>query len=346
MTNPHTQSARSGRAPALPGAVSAGLHRFALLTAGATLALIFVGGLVTSTGSALAVPDWPLSFGRFFPRMEGGVLYEHGHRMVAGAVALMTLALMAWTLKSERRVWVRRIAVAALALVVFQAVLGGLTVLLRLPLAIAVAHAGTAQAFFCLMVAMSLITGPRWESLPHLAPEPARPALPLLAATTAAVIYLQILIGAVMRHLGAGLAIPDFPLSFGRLVPPLDSTFVTINFAHRCGGALVALLAGWTAARVLRFHGEEPQLRRPALGMLVLLVLQVCLGALTVWSGRAVLVTTLHVAVGAGVLASSLVLTLRSYRMLAVTPSARRTVHKELAPSAADRNRLVGEVTA
>src|SRR5260370_39436707 len=146
-----------------------GLHRFALLTSGLTFALIFVGGLVTSTGSALAVPDWPLSFGKFFPKMEGGVLYEHGHRMVAGTVAILTLALCLWAWRRESRRWVRYTAAAALCLVVFQAVLGGLTVLLLLPLPIAVAHAACAQAFFCMTVALALFTGRQWSDTPALA---------------------------------------------------------------------------------------------------------------------------------------------------------------------------------
>ena len=141
-----------------------GLHRFAVITASATFILIFVGGLVTSTGSALAVPDWPLSFGKFFPRMEGGVLYEHGHRMAAGTVTILTLVLMIWAWRSERRRWVRYAATAAFGLIVVQAVLGGLTVLLLLPLPIAVAHAATAQAFFCLTVSIALFTNPRWDS--------------------------------------------------------------------------------------------------------------------------------------------------------------------------------------
>src|SRR6266853_1535331 len=140
------------------------LHRFAVALAVATFCLIFVGGLVTSTGSALAVPDWPLSFGKFFPKMEGGVLYEHGHRMVAGVVAILTLVLALWAWMREPRSWLRKLAAAALGLVLFQAVLGGLTVLLRLPLAIAVSHAATAQAFFCITVAVAAFTNPRWTS--------------------------------------------------------------------------------------------------------------------------------------------------------------------------------------
>jgi heme a synthase len=303
-----------------------GLHRFAVLTAAATFVLIFVGGLVTSTGSALAVPDWPLSFGKFFPKMEGGVLYEHGHRMAAGTVTILTAILMAWAWRSERRAWVRYVAVAAFGLIIVQAVLGGLTVLLLLPLPIAVAHAATAQAFFCLIVALALFTNPRWESAGGAglcaggdrggeSETTARIALPTLTAFTTVAIYLQILIGALMRHMGAGLAIPDFPLSFGRIVPPLDSSFVAVNFAHRCGALAVTALIVWTVARVLRAYGGESWLRRPALGLLLLLAAQLCLGAITIWSERAVVPTTSHVAVGAAILAASLTLTLRVFRL-------------------------------
>lgn len=319
MGDPTTPAAETGRAaPAAPGD---GLHRFALLTAGATFALIFAGGLVTSTGSALAVPDWPLSFGRFFPPMRGGVFYEHGHRMVAGVVALLTLALMVWVLARERRSSVRRLAAGAFALVVVQAVLGGLTVLLRLPLSIAVAHAATAQAFFCLTVALALLTNPRWQRLPRARAALARPSLPMLAALTTAAIYLQILIGALMRHMGAGLAIPDFPLAFGHLLPPLESIPEAVNFAHRVGAVVVTAMVAWTVARVLRRHRAERLLRRPALALALLIALQLSLGALTIWSGKAVIPTTAHVAVGAVVLAAALTLTLRAYRLFDLSPA-------------------------
>jgi cytochrome c oxidase assembly protein subunit 15 len=289
------------------------LRRYAMVCVGATLCLIFIGGLVTSTGSALAVPDWPLAFGHLIPKLEGGVRFEYGHRVAAGLVSFLTLGLAVWAGQAEPRRVVRRMAAVAFALVIFQAVLGGVTVLLELPLAIAVTHAATAQAFFCLLVAIAAIMNPRFG-------EPAAnhrlaPTLPVQAAVTTAIIYAQILIGAVMRHLGAGLAIPDFPLSYGHLIPPLDSGFVVINFAHRCGALLVTLMVVWTVARVLRNAPGEARLQRPALGLLVLLALQVTLGALTVWSGRAVLPTTAHVATGAAVLGMSLLLTLRIYAL-------------------------------
>jgi heme a synthase len=291
-----------------------GLHRYARLLAAATFILIFVGGLVTSTGSALAVPDWPLSFGKFFPKMEGGVLYEHGHRMVAGTVALMTLGLAIWACAAERRRFVRNLALLAAALVLVQAVLGGLTVLLLLPLAIAVSHAATAQAFFCLTVALALFTNPAWEKFAPVSAAGERPRLPVLAAVTTAVIYGQMLIGAVMRHMGAGLAIPDFPLAFGRILPPLESLPEQINYAHRAGAVVVTVFVCWTSVKVWRC--EEKLLMRPAIGMLALLVVQIALGGITILSMRAVVPTTTHVAIGAALLASSLSLTLRAYRLI------------------------------
>ncbi len=316
---------------------TSGLHRYVVVTAAATFILIFIGGLVTSTGSALAVPDWPLSFGKFFPKMEGGVLYEHGHRMAAGTVTILTLVLMVWAWRSEPRRWVRYLGSAAFGLIIVQAVLGGLTVLLLLPLPIAVAHAGTAQAFFCLMVSLALFTNPRWnterESVAAMyAGSRGRPSLPVLAALTTLVIYVQILVGAVMRHLGAGLAIPDFPLSFGQVVPPLDDGFVAINFAHRCGALVVTAMVLWTVARVLRGYRDQAWLRRPALGLIVLLAAQIGLGAITIWSERAVIPTTAHVAIGAAVLATSLTLTLRAFRLSHGAPVSQPVVSQIGAP--------------
>jgi cytochrome c oxidase assembly protein subunit 15 len=270
---------------------------------------------VTSTGSALAVPDWPLSFGGFFPKMEGGVLYEHGHRMFAGTVTILTFVLMVWTVAREPRRWVRNLSVIAFGLILVQAVLGGLTVLLLLPLPIAVAHAATAQAFFCLTVALALFSNPQWDGLSPIGDGQSRPPIAALAAAATAVIYGQILIGAVMRHMGAGLAIPDFPLAFGKIIPSLKYAPQIVNFAHRAGALVVVAVSAAAVARVVRFYGDQPRLRRPALGLAILLALQISLGAFTIWSGRSVLLTTAHVALGAGVLATSLALTLRSFKL-------------------------------
>jgi cytochrome c oxidase assembly protein subunit 15 len=328
------EHAERNRAESRPWRTGGAIHNFALLTAAATLVLIFAGGLVTSTGSALAVPDWPLSFGGLFPRMTGGVLYEHGHRMIAGGVTILTLVLTIWMVRREPRFGVRVAAVSALCLILLQAVLGGLTVLFKLPLPVAVAHAACAQAFFCLVVALCIVTSPQWTLGEVRAADQAQLPLKILAAFTTIVIYMQILAGALMRHMGAGLAIPDFPLSYGRLVPPRFSAPVAVNFTHRVGALLVIALVIWTVARVARFHRNQPQLYRPALALAALLALQVTLGALTVWSSRAVIPTTLHVAIGAALLATSLTLTIRAYhltRPLATGIAAPRRAHIQAA---------------
>lgn len=283
-----------------------------MLTAVSTFLLIFVGGLVTSTGSSLAVPDWPLSFGQLFPPMVGGVLYEHGHRMVAGSVALLTAALAVWTWREEPRRSVRMLAACALSAILLQAVLGGVTVLLRLPTAVSVSHAALAQAFFCLTVALSLLTDREWSSAERI--EIYDPWLARLSVTTTVLIYLQLLLGAVMRHTASGLAIPDFPLAFGRIVPDIDSFAVGIHFAHRVGAVVVSVFALATARRAFAAQRADGRYARLAVSMLVLLVLQLALGASILWTRRAVVPTTAHVSVGAALLATSLVVALRSHR--------------------------------
>jgi cytochrome c oxidase assembly protein subunit 15 len=293
------------------------VHRFAVVTAGATLVLIFVGALVTSTGSGLAVPDWPLSFGQVFPPMVGGVLFEHGHRLVAACVGLLTVTLMVLLTHREPRAWVRWLARGAVLAVLLQGTLGGVTVLFRLPLAVSVTHACLAQAFLCLVVALAVCTAPGWQERPASRVEQKQPGLRVLAAITAGMVYLQLILGALMRHTGAGLAIPDFPLAFGRLVPPLDSAAVVLHFVHRLGALAVALCVGWTVTRILSRYRAERRLLRPALLLVGLVLLQLILGALTIWTRRAVLPMTAHVAVGAAVLATSVVVMLRAARLIA-----------------------------
>ncbi len=293
------------------------LHAYAVATALATVLLITAGGLVTSTGSGLSVPDWPLSYGMVFPPMVGGILYEHGHRMVAAAVGLLTVGLAAWLWRREPRRWVRRLGFLALAAVVAQGLLGGLTVLLLLPVPVSVAHACLAQGFLCLTVAIAVVTSRAWTAAEAArgARAPAR-GLHLMAAATSAAIYVQLILGAVVRHTGAGLAIPDFPLALGRLVPPFTSAQVAVHFLHRVGAAVVTVLAVATAAQVLRHHRSTRALAVPALLLVPILAVQILLGAVTVWTRLAILPATAHVATGALLLATSLVLTLMSYRLV------------------------------
>ena len=299
-----------------PAAYRPALHRYAVVVAVATGALLFIGGLVTSTGSALSVPDWPLSFGQVFPRMTGGVLYEHGHRMVAATIGLLTIVLAVWLWRAEPRRWVRRLGVAALSAVVLQGVLGGVTVLLKLPVAVSVAHAGLAEVFFCLTTAIALVTAPGWLEPPVHRLDTGRPPLRLLSAGTAVLVFLQVLAGALVRHTGAGLAIPDFPLAFGRLWPSVVSGLVAYQLLHRAGAVVVAAFVIWTVAAVMRRHGDVRALRRPALALALLLAWQVYLGAAIIWTRRAVVPTTTHVLSGALVLVTSVVLALRAARLL------------------------------
>jgi cytochrome c oxidase assembly protein subunit 15 len=285
---------------------------FARATAGATWILLFAGGLVTSTGSALSVPDWPLSYGQFFPPMVGGVLYEHGHRMIAATVALLTAVLAIWTWREEPRSGVRWLAVVALVAVLLQAVLGGLTVLFLLPTPVSVSHACLGQVFFCLTVVLATVTGREWVA--GAPPDRIASPLPPLAVATTVAIFLQLVLGAVLRHTGAGLAIPDFPLAFGKLLPELDSAPVALHFAHRMGALAVAGLAVTTALAARR-SGAEPKTARLAGLLLLLLAVQIALGAEVIWSAKAPLPTTLHVATGAALLATSVVLSLRAYRL-------------------------------
>ena len=286
-------------------------HRFAVGTVAATLALIFIGGLVTSTGSGLSVPDWPLSYGMVMPPMVGGVFYEHGHRMAATAVGFLTLVLAIWTARSEGRPNVRRLAWAALAAVIAQGLLGGLTVIYLLPTPVSVAHACLAQLFFCTVIAIATTTSREWLAAESSADSSGVRAAAMVAT---AAVFVQLFLGAVMRHIGAGLAIPDFPTSFGRWVPPLDSAAIAVHFAHRLGALVVVALVVrlFVAAR----RAPDRRFRRPAALLLGLVLVQVGLGAATVLTGKAVTPTTTHVAIGAAVLGSCWWIALRALRLL------------------------------
>ncbi|MEK7469293.1 MAG: COX15/CtaA family protein [Planctomycetota bacterium] len=178
-------------------------HRLALTTAVATLALLFAGGLVTTTASGDAVPDWwfvPISFGTFFPRMTGGVLFEHGHRLVATLVGLLTLSLCFVLWKSDSRAWVKRLGLLAVFGVCAQGTLGGLRVHhVGSPAVIAIIHACFAQLFFGTVVALAVVTSRRWKDE---APAPEPSWLPWITTVASFVVYLQIILGAIRRHTG------------------------------------------------------------------------------------------------------------------------------------------------
>lgn len=300
------------------------LQLYTKLVAFSTLFLIFAGAMVTSTGSGLAVPDWPLSYGMVFPPMVGGIFYEHGHRMVAATVGLLTVIQAIWIQLRAPKRSLRILGWTSVGAVIAQGVLGGITVLFLLPPAISIAHAGLAEIFLCLNVSIALVASEWFDGLQATEKGDAP-----VAGTTALVllVYAQILIGALMRHLGAGLAIPDFPLSFGRIVPPLHSLPVIVNFAHRLGALAVTCGVVALFIRLRRFEPRHP-LRQIATLLLMVIPVQIFLGAETVWSGKQPVVTSLHVVTGALTLAISLILAIVTravaWRSVAAGAPARR----------------------
>ena len=312
------------------------LHRYAVLTSVATFFLVIAGGLVTSTGSGLAVPDWPLSYGQVMPPMVGGIFYEHGHRMVATLVGLLTTILAIWLWRSEDRRWVKVLGLIELLAVITQGVLGGLTVLFLLPTWLSVSHATLAQSFFCLTIVIALVTSPFWRR--HHAPElPTVKRTRVLAVATTAVVLLQLVLGALMRHTESGLAVPDFPLVYGKVLPPFDASEMPaineyrlswdlppvtleqmwIHFAHRVGALLVTVVLLMNVGHIMSTY-KESKLREPALLLMALFVVQILLGALTVWTGKGVEIATAHVAVGALVLGLSVIVSVRSFQLYRV----------------------------
>lgn len=297
------------------------LHLYTRLVAACTALLIFAGGLVTSTGSGLSVPDWPNTYGWFmftFPldKMVGGIFYEHSHRLIASTVGFLILMLAVWLWRVEPRRWVRRLGYVALAAVITQGILGGITVLWYLPDAISISHASLAQLVFCITVTLALVTSPGWrQAYAGRSTAPDDRTLQKVAAITTAWIYVQIVIGATMRHTDAGLAIPDFPLAFGQWIPPHWDAQIAVHYAHRVGAVVATGLILATSGHVFYHHRQRRELVRPAAALLVVLVVQITLGALTVLSGKHYIINSLHVVTGASVLALSLVLTLRAHRM-------------------------------
>ena len=294
-----------GTGPATsPGEPSVWPHRLAVILACATFPLLFIGGLVTSKGAGLAVPDWPNTFGYnmfLYPwsKMVGNIFYEHSHRLVASAVGLLTIALtMAFWLQ-ERRPWLRRLGVVALLLVILQGVIGGLRVVL-LEDTLAIVHAAFAQAFFALTVSLAIFTSAEWNRQPEDKPGIDGERLRRLCAITTGLIYLQAVFGAVLRHTGARVD------------------------AHLFFAVLVTLHIIFILVRVMKFHRDLPTLTRPACSLGVLLLLELMLGVgsylakftsmLELPVGTLVLLTTTHVVTGALMLATSLLLTLRAYR--------------------------------
>lgn len=302
------------------------MHRFALLTAVATFPLLFVGGLVTSTGSALAVPDWPTTFGHnmfLYPwsQMVGGVFYEHSHRLLGALVGFLTIILTCWLWLGESRSWLRWLGCIALAAVILQGVLGGLRVVL-LRETLAIIHACLAQAFFALLASIVLFTSPGWQARPALASTDEVRRLWRLCLVTTLLVYAQIIAGAVLRHTGLRLD------------------------AHVLLALLVSLHVFLVVAHVRRQYPDYAPFVRPTRLLAGLLGLQLVLGlaaylvkftatGYTLGPALRVGVTTTHLAVGSLMLITSLILALRTSRMVRMprlTRAGQLVVEQQVTP--------------
>ena len=294
------------------GDPSRGLHGFAVITAIAGFVLVVAGALVTSNDAGLSVPDWPLSHGSLLPEMVGGILYEHSHRLIAATVGLLTLVLAFWLQQSEPRPWVRRIGWLALGMVVAQGVLGGITVLFFLPTSVSVAHACLGQIFFCSLVTMAYLTSPTGQGdHPLLHRSGVRPVLDRqtkLASMTVLVIFFQLMLGAILRHTGT-------------VAGSKGATLVTSALLAHLFWALV--VGGFVVATAFAVLGRNRAGASNRLGylMVCLFGLQLLLGLGAYWARvvrlqqvqpllSGVVITTCHVAVGALLLAGSLILSL------------------------------------
>jgi heme a synthase len=279
-----------------------GHHAFAVFTACVALVVITAGALVTSNDAGLSVPDWPTSFGYLVkvPHFVGGIRYEWSHRMLAGSLLTITLGIALWTLISERRRWLRWLAVGAFCTVIAQAILGGLTVLLFQPPAVSTAHATVAQTFFCIAVAIAVFTGRKWVAeRPRVEMDTHRPSLFTLAVLSIVVLYVQLVLGGMFRHHGMSW------------------------WPHAANAAIVTIVLTWTIVRALTMFPQIEAIRRPAKLMLALLITQLCLGVTVfftriAWGRNAaqpelsmVISTVAHVAVGALLLATTVVLAIQ-----------------------------------
>ncbi len=280
-------------------------HRFAVLAASCVFLLIIAGALVTSNEAGLSVPDWPTSFGSLYriPPLIGGVKFEHGHRMLAEFIGLLTIVLAVWTQKVDQRRWMRILGWSALGTVIAQGILGGLTVLFYLPPAISTAHATLGQTFFCLMVSIAFFTSRSWVQAPVAVVRPdVRTHLTTLSLLTVAAVWLQLILGAAFRHSGI------------RLLP------------HIIGAGVVFCMVNWLAISTLKRHRGTPQLATPATVLLVLLAVQITLGLASyitrvLWSQAAsaplasmIVATVAHVACGALVLVTTVILAIQIHR--------------------------------
>lgn len=280
---------------------------FTFLVFGVTLGLLYAGGFTTTIGAGMVFADWPLSNGSLNPpgwTTDQAMAAEHGHRLLGGTTGLLSIALVGWMYLREERAWMRRLSAVALALVIFQGILGGLRVLLE-SIDLANVHGITAQVFLCTLVAVSVGTARWWRAIPlRFEDEPTDHAWTSqrrVGLILTMLIIIQLVIGSIIRHHGAGLAIPYFPFSTasGDLLPSHWNWAVAVHFLHRATAVVISGGLLFWVWRLVRSNEATRAMKWLGCAAVILLIVQISLGAGIIWTNRAPIETTLHVLNGA-----------------------------------------------
>lgn len=314
-----TRRTATASAASAGAVVSSSRRLFAFGLVCSIVLLIFAGAQVKSHNAGLAEPDWPLGYGKVWPSMVGGVFHEHGHRALASLIGLATVILAVWTVRTDPRSWARRLSVVVLGMVCLQGLLGGLTVWFLLPSWLSASHGTLAQAFLCVAAWLAYAFSREWAAassgdLGRLEavddPDGKATSRALSAGVLAViVVFIQLILGAWMRHTEAGLAVAFFPLSAaGEVLPEFIDERVIIHMAHR-GFAFVAACAVWRLCVVA--GSARSALQRHGTVLALVILVQGLLGAMVIWQGRSPFVTSLHVTNGALVLLLTWLLMLR-----------------------------------
>ncbi len=283
-------------------------NRAFLITIAWTLGLLFLGSVVHATESSLACPDWPTCFGTLMPEMTGGVFWEHLHRLVAGGLLLFFLGATYLTARETPRfLWVRWAALVGVVLLVVQAVLGGVTVLLKLPDAVSSSHLGLAFIFLGLATVLGVVSSPAWDQGLGPAQDVRRP-LRRGGIAAAGLVLTQSLVGAAVRHMDAGLACPDVPLCLGQWIPPFQHHLVVLHFSHRILGLAVLAVVLWVGHTAF-WKSASRSLRALGLVAAGTAASQVLLGFLSVYYFLAVIPVSLHTLLAATLLTVLVALT-------------------------------------